>query len=231
MRLARTVSVAVAAACVLVAVPRAARSQDRLCDTQFEDCRAPLLTYIQNETQGIDVAFWYMADARYSNEIVKRFQAGLPVRILMDDRADESKPTNTPIVAQLKAAGIPMRKKNGGGILHWKMMLFHGQNVAEFSKANFSSESFVADQPGVSWDDEAVFITKDDKLTNTFRKKVDDMWTDTSGYADYANITAPLVRKYDPNLSVDPSLNLPPGEDFGLRSVKEYNKETAGIGH
>ena len=25
-----------------------------------------------------------------------------------------------------------MRKKSGGGILHWKMMLFAGQNIVEF---------------------------------------------------------------------------------------------------
>ena len=118
--------------------------QERLCDTQLEDCRAPLLTLIQNETQGLDVAFWYMADARYSNLIVQKFQAGLPVRVLMDDRADESKPSTTPIVKQLKDAGIPMRKKSGGGILHWKMMLFHGQNVVEFSKANYYDLAFAA---------------------------------------------------------------------------------------
>ena len=29
--------------------------------------------------QGLDVAFWYMADARYSNKIVEKFKAGLPV--------------------------------------------------------------------------------------------------------------------------------------------------------
>ena len=102
-----------------------------------------------------------------------------------------------------------MRKKNGGGILHWKMMLFHGQNTAVFSKANFATEQYKYIQLGVNWDDEAMFITKDDKLTNTFRKKFDNMWTDTSGYADYANITAPPVRSYPTTLTLDPSLNLP----------------------
>ena len=35
-------------------------AQERLCDTAFEDCRTPLWGLIDNETQGIDVAFWFM---------------------------------------------------------------------------------------------------------------------------------------------------------------------------
>ena len=146
----------------------------------------------------------------------------------MDDRADESKPTNTPTVQQLKDAGIPMRKKNGGGILHWKMMLFHGQNVVEFSKANFASEEFAPNQLGVDWNDEAIFTTRDDRLTNTFRTKFDNVWIDTSNYANYANITSPLVRRY-PIYPLDASLNLPPGQDFASRAVARYNQEQSGI--
>ena len=95
-----------------------AQTLGRLCDSELsapsdpENCRNQLLTLIQNEadrqsaglTAGLDVAFWYMSDARYSNLIVEKFQAGLPVRVLMDDRADESKPSTTPIVQQLKDA-------------------------------------------------------------------------------------------------------------------------------
>ena len=79
--LARLISsLALAGVVSLTAGTLPAIAQERLCDTQFTDCRAAILTLIRNETQGIDVAFWYMADARFSNEIVKKFQAGLPVR-------------------------------------------------------------------------------------------------------------------------------------------------------
>jgi len=37
-----------------------AQSQERLCDTAFEDCREPLWTLIDNETVGIDIAYWFM---------------------------------------------------------------------------------------------------------------------------------------------------------------------------
>jgi hypothetical protein len=184
-----------------------------------------LLNLIASEQQGIDVGFWYMSDARYSNALVKRFQEGLPVRVLMDDRADDSKPKVQPILDQLKAAGIPMRRKSGGGILHWKMMLFDGQNVVQFSKANYDPYSFVASQPGVSWNDEAIYFSDDAALVNTFRTKFDDAWTSTSAYANYANITGPLVRRYPvfPQVSW---MNFPPTQDFYNRFVSRVGRET-----
>jgi len=113
-----------------------AKAQDTLCDTAFEDCRQPLWTLIDNETVGIDIAFWFMQDTSISNKIIARWQAGVPVRILVDPRANPTYAGNEQILNQFKAAGIPMRYKNGGGILHWKMMNFLGQNQLEFTGAN-----------------------------------------------------------------------------------------------
>ena len=61
-----------------------ARALDRLCDPSHEDCRAVLINYIRAEKVGIDVGFWFMEDARYSYELVKRFQAGVPVRLISE---------------------------------------------------------------------------------------------------------------------------------------------------
>jgi hypothetical protein len=58
-----------------------------LCDIAFRDCRSDVLTLIRQETIGIDLSFWFMTDSRYSNEIIKRWQAGVPVRVIMDPRA------------------------------------------------------------------------------------------------------------------------------------------------
>ena len=206
-----------------------AQTQERLCDSAYEDCRTPLIKLINSEQQGIDVAFWYMSDARYSNAIVKRFQQGLPVRVLMDDRADDSKPKVQPILDQLKNAGIPMRRKSGGGILHWKMMLFDGQNVVQFSKANYDPYSFVPTKNSsgaiVSWNDEAIYFSNDGALVNTFRTKFDDAWTNATGYANYANITGPLVRQYGifPQASWT---NFPPTQDFYNRLSSRLSRET-----
>src|SRR5262245_47456705 len=37
-----------------------AQTVERLCDTAYEDCRAPLWSLIDNETQGIDISYWFM---------------------------------------------------------------------------------------------------------------------------------------------------------------------------
>src|SRR5687767_6048312 len=130
----------------LVAPIGSATAEERLCDPSFENCRTTLLDLIRNEHLGIDVAFWFMEDDRYATELVERWQAGVPVRVIMDTEANTSYPGNIPILAKLKAAGIPMLEKTSKGIVHWKTMIFAGQQVVEFSGANFSPHAFVATQ-------------------------------------------------------------------------------------
>ncbi|HVL66470.1 MAG TPA: phospholipase D-like domain-containing protein [Vicinamibacterales bacterium] len=209
----------------LAAVPGTARAQvERLCDPAFEDCRQILINYIRAERVGLDVAFWFMEDSWIASEIINRFKAGVPVRVLMDTEANASTPRNADRLAELKAAGIPMREKVSNGILHWKMMLFAGQGIVEFSGANFSSDAWVYTTPYSNYVDEAIYFTGDPKVVNSFRTKFDDLWTDTSRYADYANVTTRL-RHYD-RYAIDPELNFAPYESFANRSVERYNAET-----
>lgn len=206
-----------------------AHAQERLCDPQLEDCREPLLELIRTETQGIDVAFWEMNDSRYASALIKRYRAGVPVRILFDRLSTVRKAKTSPIVQQLIDAGIPLRQKVSPGILHWKLMLFHGQNVVEFSKANFSPYSFVAGTPGADWIDEAIYFTSDDRLTNSFRRAFDDRWTDPVSYAHYANIHWWVLGRRYPFYPLAPELNFAPRENFGARALPQYAQETQQI--
>jgi hypothetical protein len=211
---------------VLLLGAASANAQDRMCDPGGEDCRAILLNYIRNETKGIDVAFWFMEDARYTTELIKKHQAGVPVRVLMDPRANEGYPLNASRLAELQNAGIPMRKRLTNYILHWKMMLFHGQNVVEFSGANYSANAW---RPGTTipfenYTDESIIFTSDSAITDSFRTKFDDHWVNTSEWANYANITLPLVRRY-PVVAKDPSLNFPPAENYRTRAINAYKAE------
>src|SRR5205823_4640727 len=113
-------------------------------------------------------------------------------------------------------------------ILHFKMMLFHGQNVVEFSKANYTPDEFVPITPNVNYSDEAVFFTNDDRLTNTFRRRFDDLWVDTSRYRNFANVVGSPVREY-PLFAIDPSMNFPPMQDFSNRAVSRYDAEAGSI--
>jgi phosphatidylserine/phosphatidylglycerophosphate/cardiolipin synthase-like enzyme len=156
-----------------------AQAQERLCDSAFEDCRAPLWALIDAETTGIDVAFWFMQDTSFATKLINRHKAGVPVRVLVDPRANADNAGNAQILDQLKAAGIPMRFKLSDGILHWKMMLFAGQNRLEFSGGNFSSDFFVPQSPFINYIDEAIYFTDDLSLVQSFKKRFDDLWTDT----------------------------------------------------
>ena len=195
---------------------------ERLCDVSFEDCRAPLLKLIQNETVGIDAAFWFMDDTTISGALIKKFQSGVPVRILMDPRAEEGHPTNTQILTQLASAGFPMRNRTADGILHWKMMLFSGQGTVEFSGANYTRSEMVPYTPYVNYTDEAIYYTDDPTVVSSFRTKYDDWWTDITNYENYANIHAPLQRLY-PTYPINPELDfLPsslPNMDYGSRTM------------
>jgi len=122
---------------------RAAAEVERLCDPGNEDCRQILINYIRAEEVGLDVAFWFMEDSWIASEVINRHKAGVPVRVLVDTRANVSTPRNADRLAELKAAGVPMRQKVSSGILHWKMMLFAGQGIVEFSGANFSSDAWL----------------------------------------------------------------------------------------
>ena len=55
--------------------PGTPESGTYLCDIAYQNCRDKVLTLIQNEPVNggeIDLSFWFMTDARYSNEIVAR---------------------------------------------------------------------------------------------------------------------------------------------------------------
>jgi phosphatidylserine/phosphatidylglycerophosphate/cardiolipin synthase-like enzyme len=211
----------------LAAFATTARALDRLCDPSFEDCRAILINYIRNENVGIDVGFWFMEDARYTYELNKKWQAGVPVRVIMDTRANATNQYNAQRLQELKDAGIPMRTRKTGGIMHYKMMLFAGQGIVEFSGANFSADAWVYVTPYVNYVDESAYFTDNPSFVRSFMTKFDDLWTNTTTYANYANVTS-LTRNYD-TYPKDPQLNFPPAESYANRAVKAYNAESQKI--
>jgi phosphatidylserine/phosphatidylglycerophosphate/cardiolipin synthase-like enzyme len=223
VRAARLSAIAVV---LLILAPGRASALEQLCDTAYQDCRVPLLTLISHETQRLDVAFWFMSDTKIRDAIIARKNAGVPVRVLMDTEANTSH-DNAETLLAMKNAGLPMRQKTTGGILHWKMMIFAGQNTVEFSGANYSTVAFGPGTPYVDYEDEIIYFTQQPSLVESFKTKYDDIWTSTSGYANYANVTT-LQREY-PTSPQDPELNFPPTENYRTRAVAAYNAESQSI--
>jgi hypothetical protein len=108
------------------------------------------------------------------------------------------------------------------------MMLFGGQHVVEFSGANYSDNAFVPVSPYTNYVDEAIYYTDDPGIVESFMRKFDDSWVDTSSFANYANIDNPLVRSY-PKFAIDPDMNFPPTDSYATRSIALYDNETSAI--
>ena len=209
------------------AVP--ASAQHQMCEPAAEDCRQILIDYIRAETVGLDVAFWFMEDPWLASEVINRWKANVPVRILMDTEANSPNPKNALRLAEFEAAGIPMRERVASGILHWKMMLFAGQNLVQFSGANYSPEAFTPSAaPYTNYIDEAILFTTDLSIVNSFKTRFDDLWTNTTSYANYRNITGTLERRY-PTYAIDPRLNFVPWESHFWRAREEYRREPSAI--
>ncbi len=216
-----------AAAFAQPADPGSRASGSYVCDIAYESCRDDVLALIQRETKGIDLSFWFMTDARYSNEIVKRWRAGVPVRIIMDPRANTSKPANATQLQQFRDAGIPMLNKPFGDIAHWKGMIFAEQNVAEFSGANYSPYEYVYEIPYVQYQDEAIYFSHEPDVVQSLMRRFDDVWVD-SVYTFYAN-PIPRLRTYPTSYTIAPEFNLPPDDSYTNRLLPLLDAETGGI--
>jgi hypothetical protein len=231
-RLARPAKVAIT---VFIALTMALRiqAQERLCDSAFEDCRTPIWNLIDNENTEIDIGFWFMQDTSYVSKIIARFNAGVKVRIIVDPRADPTESGNQQILSQFAQAGIPMEYKLAGGIYHWKMMLFAGQNKLQFSGADYGPAFFFPTTPYSNYIDESPYFTDDPVVVNSFKTAFDNLWTDSTDYGPFANMSGTPMAAY-PTYQISSDLCFPPTvnnplNNYGSRAVQQMDQENQKI--
>src|SRR5262245_28656775 len=210
-----------------------AAALELLCDPSFQTtCRNEIITRIRAEVSRIEVGTWFFEDSRFTDELIAKWKAGVPVRVIADPDADHQHPLNTTLLNQMAAAGIPIRHKVSNGIEHWKMMLFDGQNVVYFGSANFSVDAFGPYDPYKNFVDETIYLTDDDSIVDTFRMRFDDAWVNTTAWANYANAPNSSVARIYPIVTPNPDLNFAPASgssSYRSRSVKAYDAETQKI--
>jgi hypothetical protein len=217
-------------ACLITSIllfPATSRAAETVCEAAGTDCRAKILSFIRNETVRLDIATEEITDGLIVDAIIAKFQARVPVRMIVEPRRTAAEPANGPALLKLKAAGIPMRYKSTGDILHWKMMIFAGQHKVEFGAAQLTQKYLVPVQAFVNFTQDPIVFTDTTALVNTFERKFDDTWTDVVNFANYGN--AATVAPAYPAWSLDPSLNFVPAENFGTRARPFYDAETAAI--
>jgi hypothetical protein len=212
---------------ILLLVPAPAAALERICDVAHENCRNALITLIRNEKVGIDVAFWFMEDQELAQELIKRWRAGVPIRVMLDTRSADTYPDSVVPPQMLRDAGIPIRRKTSGNYLHWKVMIFAGQDTVEFSGANYSREALMYGVPYSDYVDELIYFTDKPSFVDSFKTKYDNVWTTGTGFNN-VNISTARVRNYATS-AIDPELNFPPTESFRTRSVALYKTEATAI--
>jgi hypothetical protein len=217
------------AAMLLLVVPSATAEQ--LCDSAFQDCRAKLLAYINAERIGVDIGFnlWEEPESTRPllSAVIARHRAGVRVRVIAELRRNKTNPLNAAVIDQLKAAGIPIRYKVGGGIFHWKMFHFAGQQVAEFAATNFTPDYLRPRIPYVDCYTDPLYFSTDLAIVHSLARRYEDMWVDTVNFANVANVTT-LTRFY-PLWPIDPTLSFVPLQNFLTRSKPHYDAETTQI--
>jgi phosphatidylserine/phosphatidylglycerophosphate/cardiolipin synthase-like enzyme len=224
---ARVAVVLCATACLLACSTFAAAAES-LCDPSFQDCRKPLLDLIANEQTKIDVAFDMMEDSVIADALINRFKAHIPVRVIADARRNKVSPQNGVILQTLAAAGIPIRVRSVGASMHWKFMLFVGQDKLQFGAANFSDYYLIPVSAYTNYTDEAIYFTDDSALVDSFKTRMDDAWMDTTLLSNYANVHTPLAREYA-TFPISPDLLFVPWQNFAKRAVPRYDAETVRI--
>ena len=60
-------------------------------------------------------------------------------------------------------------------------------------------------------------------MVNSFKTRYDDVWTNTTAYGNYGNITGPLTRKY-PTFPIDPSVNFVPESQSCRRLRRAHDR-------
>ena len=88
-----------------------------------------------------------------------------------------------------RAAGIPMRNRDRRRHPALEDDPVRGQGQVEFAGANYAPFETDAADPCVNFTDEIVYFSNDPPIVHSFMTKFDDLWTSTTEFADYANIT------------------------------------------
>jgi phosphatidylserine/phosphatidylglycerophosphate/cardiolipin synthase-like enzyme len=150
----------------------------RLCFSPNEDCVQRMLSYLDAEKEGVDVAIYHLYDGRIRQRLIAKHQAGIPVRVIADRHAYGQKPQHAREMNALASAGVPVLTNRHNGIIHHKVMLLHGQRLVVHGSMNFTSVASrkVVFNGVTTWNEEIAFFTTNDQVFARFRERFDRMW-------------------------------------------------------
>ncbi|HEY8370185.1 MAG TPA: phospholipase D-like domain-containing protein [Thermodesulfobacteriota bacterium] len=164
--------------------PAAEGTLNRLCFSPKEDCLNLLLSYLQAETEGIDIAIYHLYDSRMSEILIRKHRAGVPVRVLADRHAYTVKGSHRREMNRLAASGVPVRTNRFRGIIHHKTTILHGLGLVEQGSMNYTSiasRKVVGTNGRTEWNEELAFFTTNRRVLARYRERFDRAWANTGG--------------------------------------------------
>ena len=243
----------------MLAAGSSAAAQEKMYFPAIDNVRAVLIKHIRAETVRIDMSAWYLTDGELVNALILRHQQGIPIRLIGDRGATfEIDPHTKSAFYRLANAGVPIRLRVNPTwypeIVHWKTMIFVGQNLVEFGSANFTPFE-LAPVSATSYKDETALLTNDPVLVNAFKTQFDRMWNDTTreprsliaqpyfmnwaaacareaACSDFATLypnPAPMhinTARLEPDHVLPPEMVWGQGAVFNDRLIQEINTET-----
>ena len=100
-----------------------------------------------------------------------------------------------------------MRKRLHQLILHFKTMLFAGQNIVEFSGANYSADAFVRPHALRELHRRSHLFSSETSHRQQLQHQFDDSWVNTVDVGELREYLRPLTRRYG-IFPMDPSAEL-----------------------
>ena len=118
-----------------------------------------------------------------------------------------------------------MRRRTAGDMCHWKLMIFAQAGGGRVVGRELQPARLRAERPlsGLRGRSHPLLAAAHAVLQEGVRRHLEQH---QPSYADYANVTRPLVRNY-PTVVVDSRLNFPPRESYQNRLVPLIDKEPA----
>lgn len=125
-----------------------------------------LLPLIRNAKNNINIAIFYLTHNEITSELIKAFNRGVEVRIILDATAATNGYTKHEI---LRAVGIPVKVENWGGKMHMKAATFDNEYLV-LGSMNWTSA-------GDNTNDENTIIINNPYYANQLNQLFVDMWS------------------------------------------------------
>ena len=170
-------------------------------DRDYQD---RLVSAMQLETQAIDVVMFRITSGKVPDELIRRAQAGVPIRLITDRRQYRERTYfwHSYNIDRMFLAGIPIKWKadSTNQDMHQKSVVLHGQDMAVFGSSNWTGSSSDTQR-------EHNYFTQKPWFVDWFVAQFDRKWYNRR--IDGTLITPTMFRDYEPGWPETP-VNLSP---------------------